>query len=167
MNEIGLFLAAFCASALLVNQRRASNATREKADKDRLRTEGALRSVSQGLSLLNSGLAGARSNVEARRKETTQLSGDLTRLSNLVGGNIAIDVGFREDPGWLILTCRVDGQDRVVLNKLRRDMSMREYKHLVENLSRDFGHVAYIDAPHGVECFLKDVQKKSKSWSSR
>ena len=77
-------------------------------------------------------------------------------LNELLHAGVAIDVGLR-DRGWLILCCRVGGQDRVMIQHLNPEMTPEDYKVLVKKLSYDFQHVAYIDAPHGYECFLRKV----------
>jgi hypothetical protein len=75
-------------------------------------------------------------------------------LSSLLHAGVAIDVGLK-DKGWLILCCRVGGHDMVQIQNLRPEMTMKEYQELVKRLSYDCQHVAYIDAPHGMEQFLK------------
>jgi hypothetical protein len=77
-------------------------------------------------------------------------------LSSLLHAGVAIDVGLK-DAGWLILCCRVAGHDRVQIQNLKPEMTMKEYKELIERLSYDCQHVAYIDAPHGMEQFLKKL----------
>lgn len=75
-------------------------------------------------------------------------------MQQLLHPGVAVDVGFK-DRGWLILVCRVAGRDRVMIQNLKPEMTMSEYKRLVEKLSYDFEGVAYLDAPYGYESFLK------------
>jgi hypothetical protein len=88
------------------------------------------------------------------------LSFSVKTLNRVIHAGVAIDVGLK-DRGWLILCCRVAGIDRVMIQHLKPDMTMKEYKELVDRLSYDFQHVAYIDAPHGYESFLKRVKDES------
>jgi hypothetical protein len=92
-----------------------------------------------------------------------RLNNRVRALGELLGPGVGIDVGLR-DRGWLILCCRVNGKDYVQLQQLKREMTMGEYKELVERLSYDFQHVAYIDAPSGMDSFLKEV---SKPWTNK
>ena len=78
------------------------------------------------------------------------------------GPTAAIDVGHKEhSSGWLILLCKVNGRDHVLLQELKRDMNMHEYQRLIETLSHDCAHVAFIDTPYH-EQFLYSAERLSR-----
>ena len=87
------------------------------------------------------------------------LAAKIRKINELLGPTAAIDVSHKgHDSGWLILLCKVNGQDHVLLQELRRDMSMHDYQRLVETLSHDCAHVAFIDTPYR-ESFLLSEDK--------
>ena len=102
------------------------------------------------------------SQLWARHEALVQYAEALSRTvkdtHQMLHAGVAVDVGLR-DRGWLILCCRVDGRDRVMIQNLKPDMTLSEYRDLVKKLSYDFQHVAYIDAPYGYESFLKSASE--------
>lgn len=91
-----------------------------------------------------------------------ELIRNVDHIKKLLDQTAAVDVGSYRDVGWLILCCRVQGQDRVRIQHLRQDMSPKDYKDLIERLSYDCQHVAYIDAPPHYEQFLLSEEKMRK-----
>lgn len=69
---------------------------------------------------------------------------------------INLDVGIHRDCGWLVLITKVRGQDRVMLQELKPEMTPEEYRDLIKRLKYDCGAVLrYADAPPGMaEAFL-------------
>jgi len=63
---------------------------------------------------------------------------------------IAIDVGFKEG-GKVILLSRVQGQDRVRIVNVKPELTLLEYKRLIDTLERDYGaRPTWIDGPPGI-----------------
>jgi len=59
---------------------------------------------------------------------------------------MAIDVGFK-DTGKVIILSRVQGQDRVRIVNVKPEMSVHEYKNLIESLESMYGaDPIYVDA---------------------
>lgn len=111
-----------------------------------------------GIEFVNSESSRLGNQILKALNKSIQNEHRLEELNKLLGPDAMIDVGHGRDVGWLILACKVNGQDRVLLQELRKDMSMQEYKILIENLSHDFRHVAFIDTPYH-EQFLYSEDK--------
>jgi hypothetical protein len=88
------------------------------------------------------------SRLNRNANSTATVKGDLNKLRGLLG-DAAIDVGFHRDCGWLILACRVNGQDRVQIQHIRPDLSPQDYRTLVEVLTAAGSHLAFLDMPFG------------------
>jgi hypothetical protein len=75
------------------------------------------------------------------------------RVANRAEGQVksvmALDVGYKGE-GWLVLITKVNGTDRVCLKRIKPDMSLREYKFLVDQLRQDYGGVlTHVDQIRG------------------
>jgi len=98
----------------------------------------------QEIKRLDAAVARACSDAEAARNQVKAL--------------VNLDVGIHHDCGWLVLITKVGGQDRVMLQELKPEMTWKEYNDLVERLGHDCGAVLrYADAPYGWgEAFLAE-----------
>ena len=68
---------------------------------------------------------------------------------------MAIDVGLKE-AGKVIILSRVQGQDRVKIIDVKPQMTIQEYRQLVESLQAEYGaQPVWVDAPTGTDVVIK------------
>lgn len=111
---------------------------------------------------------GLKDKVSASVKDLTGLAHCMNKVEeqaslalHQVKAVINLDVGMHRDCGWLVLITRVSGQDRVMLQELKPEMSLSDYRDLVRRLKHDCGAVLrYVDAPFGTcEAFLAEPRE--------
>jgi hypothetical protein len=94
--------------------------------------------------------------VEAHKAHNTaQASLSQVRdLKRQMSAALAIDIGIKEFGKVIILT-RINGQDRVKIVDTKPQMTIPEYKRLVESLEREYGATTtWIDGPPGAREIL-------------
>jgi hypothetical protein len=68
-------------------------------------------------------------------------------LRRQMSAALAIDIGLKES-GKIIIMTRINGQDRVKILDTKRDMTIPEYRGLVESLEMEYGaKTTWIDGP--------------------
>jgi len=76
-------------------------------------------------------------------------------LKRQMSACLAIDIGLKESGKVIILT-RINGQDRVKIVDTKRDMTIPEYRGLIESLEREYGaRTTWIDGPPGAAEILR------------
>lgn len=76
-------------------------------------------------------------------------------LRRQMSAALALDVGLKE-AGKVIIMSRVNGQDRVKIIDTKPQMTLAEYRQLVESLEAEFGAKAvWVDGPRGAEVLIK------------
>jgi len=131
--------------------------------------------ISESLGMFGSQPEGARGaslcrEIEQLRSLVTRINAEsldvyhrVKNLEGMLNEGTAIDLGIREC-GWLIAVARVNNRDCVKIQKLHREMSMKEYDQLIEGLNYAGKHVSFIDGPHASAEFLSDRQAGRKPW---
>lgn len=76
-------------------------------------------------------------------------------LRRQMSAAMAIDVGLRE-AGKVIILTRINGQDRVKIVDTKPQMTLAEYRQLVESLESEYGAKAtWVDGPPGAEVMIR------------
>jgi hypothetical protein len=94
--------------------------------------------------------------VEAHKAHTVSQASlsQVRELKRQMSAALAIDIGIKESGKVIILT-RINGQDRVKIVDTKPQMTITEYKRLVESLEREFGAQAtWVDGPSGAREIL-------------
>ena len=101
--------------------------------------------------------------IRTHAQNIEALQAQYSELFKLLKTSVSIDVGYKcGDCGWLIFISKVDGRDMVKVQRLKPEMDLKDYKVLVEKLSWDCQHIAYIDSTKVHEHFLKDTFRRTQ-----
>lgn len=76
-------------------------------------------------------------------------------LRRQMSAALALDVGLKE-AGKVIIMSRVNGQDRVKIVDTKPQMTLAEYRQLVESLESEYGaKTVWVDGPRGSDVVIK------------
>ena len=95
--------------------------------------------------------------VEAHKAHTTAQASlvQVRELKRQMSAALAIDIGIKE-AGKVIILTRINGQDRVKIVDTKPQMTIPEYKRLVESLEKEYGATAtWVDGPQAAVEYIR------------